>query len=425
MEILIVGAGKVGYFLAKALHNNHNVTIIDKNEKALEKIVENLDVLTINKDIRDPNIARVLNEQYDYLINVTNNDEINIVSNLILTNKLNIEHSVIRLGNTDYISSPLYKIINARLIFPYILAARGIAKLIDFPKANNIKSIPFCEFSLVSINADTSVQVKKINKENVLVIGVERDERFVFLNEEDFILENDLVYILGDLEEIKKIANLINQSAPETIEKLTIFGANELGITIANLLKEFDLKIKIVEKEEDLAMKAANILDEDIEIIHMPYEDDEILLNEGIQHSDLAITAFLHDEDNIINSLKAKKLGIKKIITINNNLSYYSIMHSLKLSTIRGPKIAAFYEILEEVDSQFLIYERFFLGMKGKIFMKKAFKEKTIEKPKEYAKVIIIRDNKIINVKEKFEVKQDDIIVEFNFSGNRSWIEEA
>ncbi|WP_456488204.1 NAD-binding protein [Caminibacter pacificus] len=424
MELLIVGAGKVGYFLAKALNKNHNVTIIDKNEKALEKIIENLDVLTVNKDIRDPNISHYLNDYYDYLINVTNNDEINIISDLILKNKLEIKHSVIRLGNTDYVNSPLYKILNARLIFPYILSARGIARLMDFPKANNIKTIPFCEFSLVSITADTTVNVSEINSENVLVIGVERDEKFIFLKEKDFIIQNDLVYIIGDLEKIKQLAYKINQNSPDRLEKITIFGANDLAITIAKLLNEFDIKIKIVEKEEDVAKKAADILPENIEIIHMAYEDDEILINEGVHHSDAAITAYLHDEDNIIKSLKARKLGIKKIITINNNLNYYSIMHSLKLSTIRGPKIAAFYEILEEIDSQFLIYERFFLGMQGKIFIKKVFKAKKIEKPKEYAKVIVIREDKIFEVKDTFEVKEDDIIVEFNFSGNRSWIEE-
>jgi trk system potassium uptake protein TrkA len=423
MEILIVGAGKVGYFLAKALSKNHNVTIIDKNEKALEKITENLDVLAINKDVRNPNLTHLLNEMYDYLINVTNIDEINIVADLILKNKIEIKNSIIRLSNTDYINSPIYKVLKARLIFPYILAARGVANLMDFPQANNIKQIPFSDFVLVSIEADTEIPVKEINKENVIVIGVERDEKFLFLKEDDIIKPNDLLYVFGDLEEIKKIAKLINKSAPEKIEKVSIFGANPLGITIANILHEMELKIKIIEKDEELALKASEILDEDIEIINLSYDDDEILLNEGIQYSDIAITAYLQDEDNIIKSLKAKKLGIKKIITINNNLNYYSIMHSLRLSTIRGPKIAAFYEILEEIDSQFLIYERFFLGMQGKIFIKKVFKPKKVSPPKEYAKVVIVRENKIIPLNGEMELQEDDLVIEFNFSGNKTWIE--
>jgi trk system potassium uptake protein TrkA len=98
-------------------------------------------------------------------------------------------------------------------------------------------------------------------------------------------------------------------------------------------------------------------------------------------------------------------------------------MHSLRLSTIRGPKIAAFYEILEEIDSRLLVYERFFLGAKGKIFIKQIFNEKTITPPKEKAKILIIRENKIYILKETFDIKEKDIIMEFNFSGNKKWIE--
>jgi trk system potassium uptake protein TrkA len=98
-------------------------------------------------------------------------------------------------------------------------------------------------------------------------------------------------------------------------------------------------------------------------------------------------------------------------------------MHSLKLSTIRGPKIAAYYEILEEIDSQLLVYERFFLGAKGKIFIKQIFNPKIITPPKEKNKTLIIRDDKIIELKEKMELQPNDTVLEFNFSGNRKWIE--
>jgi len=154
------------------------------------------------------------------------------------------------------------------------------------------------------------------------------------------------------------------------------------------------------------------------------YDDDEIFYNEEIKYSDVIITASLQDEDNIIKSIQAQKLGVKKIITVNNNLSYYSIMHSLNLSIIRGPKIAAYYEILEDIDSQSLIYERFFLGSKGKIFIKKIFNKKEITPPKEYAKILIIRDEKIIEITNTFKVLPEDIVIEFNFSGNKTWIEK-
>ncbi len=425
MEILILGAGKVGYFLSKSLSKNHNVTIIDKNEKALEKINENLDVLTIKKDIRDPDVICFLNSEYDYFISVTNIDEINVIAYFLLANKINIKHSIIRLSNTFYIDSSLTTITSSKLIFPYILCASNIASLMNFPKANNIKNFPFTDFKLVSIRAQNPkiTDIKSIEKENLTVIGVERNEEFIFLNSKEKIQNDDLVYMFGDLKEIKKTASFINTITPEKIEKVTIFSADILGITIVKTLYDMNINIKVVEKDEEKAKKAADMLPDEIEILNFGYDDDELLYANGIHLSDVAVTAYPHDEENIIKSLKAQKIGIKKVITINNNLSYHSIMHSLKLSTIRGPKIATFYEILEDIDSQFLIYERFFLGSKGKIFIKKIFKPTKIIPPKEYAKIIILSKNKIYVVKDKFEANENDLVIEFNFSGNRKWIE--
>jgi trk system potassium uptake protein TrkA len=416
MEILIVGAGKVGYHLAKELSKNHNVTIIDNNEKALEKINENLDVLTIKSDIRNPILVDSL-KSYDYLIAVTDDDELNIVTSLILNNKLKIKNSIIRLLNTQYIAS-LHKIVDSKLIFPYIISANSIKKLMSFPKANNIKSFPFTDKVLVSIKASESVKIE--NNENVEIIGVERGEEFIFFNQNEEIQKDDLVYIFGDENKIKEISYKIDKLSPVRIEKATIFGANELGLTIANMLNEMDIQIKVVEKDPQKAYQAANILDDEIEVINASYDDDDFFVSSGIQYSDVAITAFLHDEENIIKSLKAKKLGIRKVITINNNLNYYSIMHSLNLSTIRGPKIAAYYNILEDIDSQFLVYERFFLGSKGKIFIKKIFKPQSLTPPKEYAKIIILRDRKIV---KDSKLEENDLVIEFNLSGNRKWIE--
>jgi trk system potassium uptake protein TrkA len=102
---------------------------------------------------------------------------------------------------------------------------------------------------------------------------------------------------------------------------------------------------------------------------------------------------------------------------------FITLEEPLKLSTIRGPKIVAYYEIIEEIDSRFLIYERFFLGGEGKIFIRQIFKEKNITPPKEYSKVLIIRDKQIYQLDKKFSLISGDIVMEFNFSGNRKWIE--
>jgi trk system potassium uptake protein TrkA len=426
MNILIAGAGKVGYNLAKILSTNHNIIIVDKNEKALNSIKESIDVMTIQGDMREANTFLHIEDKIDFYIAVTNNDEINLISTIVLTDILETENIIVRLTNTSYIATNFQKKLDInRVVFPYKLSAAAVAKLLEFPKANNIKEFPFSQCVLISVSVKNPqiTKISEIEEDNVKIIGAERNNEFIFLDENDEIQENDLLYIFGNKEKIKKYLNLIDTVSPENIQNTLIYGANELGIEIAKILSNFEMNIKILEKDEELALKASEILGEKVSIINSSYEDEEMLLNEGVQYSDIAITASVKDESNIIKSLQARKLGIKKIITINNNLNYYSLMHSLRLSTIRGPKIAAFYAILEEIDSRLLVYERFFLGAKGKIFIKQIYNEKIITPPKEKAKILIIREDKIYILKESFEIKSGDIVMEFNFSGNKKWIE--
>ncbi|NPA87122.1 MAG: NAD-binding protein, partial [Epsilonproteobacteria bacterium] len=225
-------------------------------------------------------------------------------------------------------------------------------------------------------------------------------------------------------EKAKKILKNLSPSTPQEIENVLIFGAGDIGIEIARTLHEFGLNIKIVEKDEQKAQKAADILEEDVMVINASYEDENLFTSENLHLSDLAIAATRFDETNIIKGLFAKKLGIKKVICINNNLNYYSMMTSLKLPAVRGPKLSAVSQILEEINNTGNIYEKFFLGMEGKIFIKKIFSKTKFQAPKEKAKVIVIREDKILIPQNNEEILENDIVIEFNFSGNVAWIEK-
>ena len=234
-----------------------------------------------------------------------------------------------------------------------------------------------------------------------------------------------MIYILGEKEKLKKILKILAPSQPELIKNVLIFGATSLGIEIARVLVGLDLNIKLIERDINLAHQAAHLLQEDVMVINASYDDESLFKSENLNASDLSIAATKNDETNIMKSLIAKKYGIKKPICVNNNPYYHSIMNSLHLPVIRGPKMNTVYKILEEIDSENIVFERFFMGFEGKIFIKKIFINKTINKPKENSKVIIIRDNKIINLfinEETFEVFEGDVIIYFNTSGNKSWI---
>ncbi len=426
MEILIAGAGRVGYNIAKILSKKHNITIIDKNEENLNYISESLDILTVQGDLKDTLTYQNLDKKYDYYIAVTNSDETNILSALIIDDFSKIENKIIRINNTSYSLTSLPEKLNINhMIYSNTITVLNIEKLIHLPQANNIKDLSFTNMVLVSVNSEIEINSDEINTDKTSVIATVKEDKISFCNNNCTIEPNDLVYILGDKEKLKKSLKILAPSQPESIKNVLIFGATSLGIEIARVLVGLDLNIKLIEQDINLAHRAAHILQEDVMVINASYDDDNLFKSENLNASDLSIATTKNDEINIIKSLIAKKYGIKKPICINNNPYYHSIMNSLHLPVIRGPKMNTVYKILEEIDSKNIIFERFFMGFEGKIFIKKIFINKKINKPKENSKVIIIRDNNIINLfvnEETFEIIEGDVIIYFNTSGNKSWI---
>ena len=428
MDILIAGAGKVGYNIAKILSKKHNITIIDNNEENLNYIAESLDILTLKGDLRDTLTYQNLNEKYDYYIAVTNSDEINLLSALIIDDFSKIENKILRIHNTSYSLTSIPEKLNIhQMIYSNTITVLNIEKLMELPQANNVKDLPFTNMIIASINSEISIDINEINSETISVIAVIKEDKIEFCNENCKIEPNDLVYILGEKEKLKNILKKLAPSQPEKIKNVLIFGATSLGIEIARVLAGFDIDVKIIEQNIDMAHRAAHLLQEDVMVINASYDDENLFKSENLDANDISIAATKNDETNIMKSLIARKYGIKKPICINNNPYYHSIMNSLHLPVIRGPKMNTVYKILEEIDSENIVFERFFMGFEGKIFIKKIFNSKKITKPKENAKIVIIRENKLLNVlkdeEEIFETKEGDIILYFNTSGNKSWIE--
>ena len=81
MKIVIVGAGKLGVNVAKALlGGDHSVTIIDTEDSVLQKISSQMDVMTINGNAKEIKLLKQLHiDSYDFLIAVTGDDEANLV----------------------------------------------------------------------------------------------------------------------------------------------------------------------------------------------------------------------------------------------------------------------------------------------------------------------------------------------------------
>jgi len=422
MNILIAGGGKVGYNIAKHLYKKHNITIIDKDEDKINFINESLDVLCILGNLKDIITYNSIEKEYDYFIGVTDNDELNFISSLIIDDFASIKSKILRIQNSSYSLTQLDEKLNIKPIFSNIIPVLNIEKLISLPQANDIKDLFFTDMILVSVKSEIDIDINAIENEKTKVISIIDEEDILFNISE--IKKNQIVYLMGDINELKKALTILAPNQPQVIKNVLIFGANNLGIEIANKLKSLNMQITLIESDPTLSYRAAQKLDEDILIINASFDDENYFLSENLQNNDISIATMSSDEKNILKSLIAKKYGIKKTICINNNPYYHNIMNSLNLSIIRGPKIATSYKILEIIESEKIIFEKILSNVNTKVYIKKVFFKKEITPPKEKSKVIILRNNQLIELKTTMEVMPEDIIFYFNITGNKKWIED-
>jgi trk system potassium uptake protein TrkA len=425
MEIIIAGAGQVGFRLAKTLSLKHNVTIVDKNSLALDRLQETIDILPVVGDIEDPDTFGSLKEkEFDLFIAVTNDDEANILSTLIADDIIKVKKKIIRLRNPYFVKSSIaQKLRIDDAVFPYISSANSIGSLLDFPKANNVKNFIFTDFKLLSVKVSDSFlsgrELKKVKKDNLIVVGIEREKDFFIPSDEDILKEGDLIYFFGEQIALKEISFKLNTLPPSAIKKVAIFGADLLGIEIAKVFIKKRAEIKLIDKNPSLCQKAADILQNKVMVINSKYIGHSLYEDENLKNADMIVTTSNEDEENIIKSLEAKEFGVKKVVAINNNLEYYDLMHRLKITPVRGPKSSAYYQILEKIGSSAIITEKHYCGGRGAVFVRKIFENSSlIGKKIRPLKVsgclnFLVRNGKIESFIAPIFAKKGDVLILF------------
>ncbi len=422
---MIAGAGAVGYSLAWRFSYKHNVIVVDKNIQKLDRIEENLDVLTLLGNVEDPKTYQSLHfKEVDLFIAVTNSDEANLLSTLIVDDEVSVKRKIIRLQNDYFANSQiLEKLKIDDVVFPDILTAQKVEALFDFPKANNVKSFIECSSKLISIRIQYDTQMRyrvcDFIDEDVAIVGIERDKDFFIPTSFSVIEEDDLIYFFGDTKVITKLSLKLNRRMPLDIKKVVVFGANHSAQKIVKSLLNKNFDIKIIEKNSQYCEIASELLQDNVTIINSKFEEHKIFDSERLKDADIVIAAGENDEKNIVKCIEAKEYGIQKVVAINNDNAYYSLMHQLGIVVVRGAKTGAHYAILEMIASSSIVNENHFCGGKGVVFLRKIYPNSTIIdkkiKPLNVKETLFyqLSDEKLYAKDKLMPIREGDTIIVF------------
>ncbi|WP_457593054.1 NAD-binding protein [Hydrogenimonas sp.] len=422
MDIIIAGAGRVGFNLARTLCGTHNVTVVDRNAEALQRLQESLDILPIHGDIENPDTYRkLMDRKSDLFIAVTDLDEANLISTLIADDVIEVDRKIIRLRNAFFARSSIRQKLGIDdAVFPMRITSETVASLLDYPKANNVKRFKYTDFKLLSVRVGAAEKELTLEPDGYAVVGIEREKSFFIPEPGEAVKPNDLVYLFGDERPIKELCSRLETQAPAVIQRCVVFGGGDLGVSIAKALVDRGKDVKLVEKDIKLCRLAEESLEGEAMTISCKYGTGGLFEEEGLGYADMMIAATDNDEYNIIKSLEAREHGIRKVVAVNNEMEYYNLMHSLGIVVVRGPKMSAYNAIIENIYSSGVVTERRFCGGKGIVFLRKIFPGSELIgkalKPIKRGKgglVFIIRNGELIPFNDTMEAQEGDVITAF------------
>ena len=351
MQIIIVGLGKLGITLTKQLlKEGHSITVVDTNNDKLTSAVDTYDVMGVcGNGATCETLELAGASKAKLIIAATASDEMNILCCLI-ANRMGTENTIARVRNPDYASQMQFlrnELGISMIVNPEFETANEISRIIRFPSAANLDSFARgkIEIASVRIHSDNTLcntplyDLRKKSKAKVLVCAVQRNDE-VFIPSGDFVIRcDDTVSITGTRAELSlfmKQTGVYKQK----IKNVMIIGGGRIGYYLSKLLSGTGRNIKLIELNDSRCYHLADVLDDDVTVVHGDGTDQDLLDEQALENQDALVSLTGIDEENIIVSMYAESKGINKVITKINRHSY-SILTDIGLETIVSPQIAA------------------------------------------------------------------------------------
>jgi len=428
MRIIIIGAGKVGYFLAENLCKENHVTIIDRNSAALRKAEENLDVLCIKgSGVSTSVLLEAGVKQADLLIAVTSTDEINMVC-CLTGKKLGAVQTIARIRDPEYAQelSLLKEELDLDMVInPEQAAADEIARSMNFSTAMNVESFAKGRVRLVEIKVteDMPIAGMKINdipskfSSQILIGVIVRGDEILIPSGDYVIEEDDSIYVIGKSSNIYNFCKMLGK-CPVKLKNVMIMGGGRIAIYLANLLTEMGMKVTILEIDKEKCIELSELLPEAL-IINGDGSDEELLQSENISDVDAFIAMTGMDEENLMSALIAKQNGAGKVIAKISRLNYAKVANNLGVDSVISPKLITSNQILtyvsrNNVETLHRIIEgkaeiiEFIVDRKSKILNTKL---KDLKLPHDVIIATIVRKNEIVIPHGNDLIKEGDRVI--------------
>jgi len=443
MNIIICGAGRVGFTIAKQLsEQGHSITVVDPSSDDIQKIDDSLDVKAIVGKGTYPSILEKANaSETDMIIAVTRNDEINMLICQIAFSIFNIPKKIARIRSQDYLNPKFTRVYNKEnlpidvIISPEIEIAKSIQRKLEAPGA--LDSVPFagnkirlleilinenCKLSNIKLNDLT----KKYPNLDANIIGIIRDDKFLIPKKNDDVRNDDKIYVLINSSQMSETLEAFGHN--EKISKnILIVGGGNIGFNLAKNIEETldSARVKIIEKNKERAEFLASELNNTI-VINGDALDEQVLAEANLEEAETVLALTNDDEDNLMVSILVEKfakdekeIDDKRTMALINKPNYSLLQNSLKIDDLIDPRMNTVSSILKHVhkgtiETAYTIMNGEYEVIEAEIIETSELINKELKNsnlPEEIRIGAVLRDNKVIIPRSNFVFQKEDKVV--------------
>jgi trk system potassium uptake protein len=361
MKVIVVGVGEVGFYLADIFsRQGHDVTVIEESKNQSQRVDEELDVKVLQGNGSSAGmLERAGVKHADFVLALTSNDRTNIICCSLAKALKPSVTTVARVHDATWTD---HSIINYQLHFgidhllnPEALCAVELAKEIRNPGRVAVENfargkIEVQQVEIKRANRYTGRPLREVHlPDQVRVASVRSNHgRYEIAHAESILHEGDVVTLFGVPDSLQTVIQSFDPSIKLNQARIVLFGGSDIAVSLIRLLSSPRFKIRVIEKDPELCHALADRFPE-ITVIRGDATSRRLLEEEHIGSCDYFVACTNRDEDNIMTSVQASKLGARHVQLVINKPDYEPILSDLKESLgvelIVSPRLATANEL--------------------------------------------------------------------------------
>ncbi len=366
MKVIILGAGQVGFNIAKYLAVEENdVTIVDESAELLRKIGDSLDVQPVVGFASHPDVLQQAGAAgADLIVAVTGSDEVNIVACEVANSLFRVETKIARIRNQNYLDPYWSSLFSNRnlaidhIISPEVEVARAISRSIKVVGAFDV--IPLCANQIKVIGVRCLSNAPILNTplrllpglfprlDLVVVCIVRGVDVFIPTGDHHMLPGDEIYFIVSQTQTVAAMSAF--GFADLATRRVIVMGGGNIGMTLVADIEENqpDVITRIIEKNQVRAEYVARHLKQ-TEVLCGDVLDAEVLSEANVQAAETIVAVTDDDKVNILASLLAKRNGARQALILLNNMAYSPLVTSLGIDAVISPQAISVSTILQHV----------------------------------------------------------------------------